>query len=110
MTRVSQTAACNRLHPLEQRCAQWLLLTHDRVAGESTFRLTHEFLAHMLGVRRAGVTEAAGMLQRSGLIAYSRGRITILDRAGLEDASCECYAAVRDHTNGVLAAPQVRSA
>jgi CRP-like cAMP-binding protein len=101
ITRVSQTAACNRLHPLEQRCAQWLLMTHDRVAGANTFALTHEFLAHMLGVRRAGVTEAAGALQRSGLIAYSRGRMTVLDRDGLEAAACECYGAVRDHLRAV---------
>lgn len=104
ITRVSQTAACNRLHPLEQRCARWLLLTHDRVAGADTFSLTHEFLAYMLGVRRAGVTEAAGVLKRSGLIGYSRGRVTILDRAGLEAASCECYGAVRDHLRLVRAA------
>jgi CRP-like cAMP-binding protein len=103
ITRVSQTAACNRLHPLEQRCAQWLLLTHDRVAGASTFSLTHEFLAHMLGVRRAGVTEAAGVLQRQGLIAYSRGRMTVLNRAGLEAAACECYGAVRNHLRLVRA-------
>jgi CRP-like cAMP-binding protein len=100
-TWLGQTAACNRLHPLDQRCARWLLQTHDRVAGADTFSLTHEFLANMLGVRRAGVTEAAGALQRSGLIAYARGRMRILDRVGLEAAACECYADVRDHLRAV---------
>jgi len=95
MTQVSQTAACNRLHGIVQRCARWLLLTHDRVGGADTFPLTHQFLSFMLGVRRAGVTEALGALARSGLIKSSSGRITILDRQGLEAASCECYAIVR---------------
>ena len=95
MTQVSQTAACNRLHGIDERCARWLLLTHDRVGGADTFPLTHQFLSFMLGVRRAGVTEALGALARSGLIASSNGRITILDRGGLEAASCECYAIVR---------------
>jgi CRP-like cAMP-binding protein len=89
---VSQTAACNRLHALEQRCARWLLMTHDRVDGDE-LTLTQEFLSYMLGVRRAGVTEACGTLQRSGLIRYRHGHITIVDRAGLEAATCECYAA-----------------
>jgi CRP-like cAMP-binding protein len=88
---VSQTAACNRLHALEQRCARWLLMTHDRVDGDE-LTLTQEFLSYMLGVRRAGVTEACGTLQRSGLIRYRHGHITIVDRAGLEAATCECYA------------------
>jgi CRP-like cAMP-binding protein len=88
---VSQTAACNRLHALEQRCARWLLMTHDRVDGDE-LALTQEFLSYMLGVRRAGVTEACGTLQRSGLIRYRHGHITIVDRAGLEAATCECYA------------------
>ena len=95
MTQVSQTAACNRLHGIDERCARWLLLTHDRVGGADTFPLTHQFLSFMLGVRRAGVTESLGALARSGLIASSKGRITILDRRGLEAASCECYAIVR---------------
>jgi plasmid replication initiation protein len=89
---VTQTAACNRLHALEQRCARWLLMTHDRVDGDE-LTLTQEFLSYMLGVRRAGVTEACGTLQRSGLIRYRHGHITIVDRAGLEAATCECYAA-----------------
>ena len=97
LTRVSQTAACNRLHPLKQRCAQWLLLTHDRAGGSDTFQLTHEFLSYMLGVRRAGVTEAARSLQSAGLIRYARGRVTIVDRRGLEAAACECSASVIDH-------------
>jgi CRP-like cAMP-binding protein len=88
---VSQTAACNRLHALEQRCARWLLMTHDRVDGDE-IALTQEFLSYMLGVRRAGVTEACGTLQRSGLIRYRHGHITVVDRAGLEAAGCECYA------------------
>jgi CRP-like cAMP-binding protein len=92
---VSQTAACNRLHALEQRCARWLLMTHDRVDGDE-LALTQEFLSYMLGVRRAGVTEACGTLQRSGLIRYRHGHITIVDREGLEAATCECYAAAAD--------------
>ncbi len=89
---VTQTAACNRLHALEQRCARWLLMTHDRVDGDELV-LTQEFLSYMLGVRRAGVTEACGTLQRSGLIRYRHGHITVVDRAGLEAAACECYTA-----------------
>lgn len=95
MTLVSQSAACNRLHPLEQRCARWLLLSHDRVNQDPEFYLTQEYLATMLGVRRAGVSEAASALKRAGIIRYSRGRVTVLDRARLEAASCECYEAVR---------------
>jgi CRP-like cAMP-binding protein len=87
---VSQTAACNRLHYLEGRLARWLLLVCDRV-GSNELPLTHEFLSQMLGVRRAGVTEAANMLQKAGLIRYTRGKVTILNREDLEAASCECY-------------------
>lgn len=94
-TLVSQSAACNRLHPVEERAARWLLMTHDRVDAD-TFPITHEFLASMLGVRRPSVTVAAGMLQKAGLIAYRRGRMTVLDRTGLEAAACECYAIVRE--------------
>jgi CRP-like cAMP-binding protein len=86
----SQTAACNRLHSVEQRTARWLLMAADRIAS-NLLPLTQEFLAAMLGVRRSGVSEAAGELQRSGLIRYRRGEITIIDRAGLEAVACECY-------------------
>jgi CRP-like cAMP-binding protein len=86
----SQTAACNRLHSVEQRTARWLLMASDRI-DSNLLPLTQEFLAAMLGVRRSGVSEAAGELQRSGLIRYRRGEITIVDRAGLEATACECY-------------------
>jgi CRP-like cAMP-binding protein len=89
----AQSAGCNRLHPLEERCARWLLLTHDR-AGRDTFLLTHEYLGYMLGVRRPGVSVALSSLQRAGLIGYRRGEVTIEDRAGLEDCACECYAII----------------
>jgi CRP-like cAMP-binding protein len=85
-----QIAACNRLHEVNERLARWLLMSHDRM-GKSSFPLTQEFIAHMLGTRRASVTVAAGDLQKSGLITYSRGQVTIKDRMGLERASCECY-------------------
>jgi CRP-like cAMP-binding protein len=87
---IAQSVACNRLHTLEERAARWLLMTHDRVEGD-VFELTHEFLSLMLGVRRAGVTVAMGVLQSAGILSYSRGRITIRDRARLEEASCGCY-------------------
>ncbi len=86
-------SACNRLHTMEERCARWLLMTHDR-AGEDTFPLTQEFLSHMLGVRRATVNVATGMLKKAGFIRYVRGKITITDRRGLETASCNCYQAI----------------
>jgi CRP-like cAMP-binding protein len=91
---VSQSAACNRLHVIEQRCARWLLMSHDRV-GRDKFDLTQEFLAQMLGVRRPGVTVAMGQLEKAGLISHGRGHITVVDRAGLEKASCECYQTIR---------------
>jgi CRP-like cAMP-binding protein len=97
IAQVSQTAACNRLHGIEQRCARWLLLTHDRVGGADSFPLTHQFLSFMLGVRRAGVTEALGALTLAALIKSGKGQITILDRRGLEDACCECYAIVHEN-------------
>lgn len=90
VTQIAQGSACNRLHEIEARCARWLLMSHDRVNGDS-FRLTHEFLAQMLGVTRPSVTIAAGILQKAGLITYARGEIAILDRRRLEEASCECY-------------------
>ena len=91
----AQIAACNRLHPVEERLARWLLMSEDRV-GKSTFILTQEFLAHMLGTRRASVTIAAGTLQKAGLITYRRGQVKIESRAELEKVSCECYQAIRE--------------
>jgi CRP-like cAMP-binding protein len=94
LNQVSQSAACNRLHPLEQRLCRWILMSHDRTGGDK-ITLTQEFLAQMLGVRRATVSIAAGMLQKAGLIRYNRGVIHILDRERLEEGSCECYHVVR---------------
>jgi CRP-like cAMP-binding protein len=93
LTQVSQSAACNRVHSIEERCARWLLMTHDRVPGDR-FELTQEFLAEMLGVRRPSVSIAASILQRAGFIRYSRGRVEVVDRAGLESAACECYGVI----------------
>jgi CRP-like cAMP-binding protein len=93
LTQVAQSVACNRVHLLEERCARWLLMTHDRVPGDH-FDLTQEFLAEMLGVRRPSVSIAASILQRAGFIRYSRGRIEVVDRAGLESAACECYGVI----------------
>ena len=95
MTQVSQTAACNRFHEADARLARWLLMSSDRVHSND-FRLTHEFLGHMLGIRRVGVTTAASILQRHKLIEYSRGNIKIRDRKGLEMAACTCYRIVKD--------------
>jgi CRP-like cAMP-binding protein len=94
MNLYAQSAACNRLHTIEKRAARWLLMTHDRVAAD-TFPLTQEFLAQMLGVRRAGVNVAAGILQQAGAISYSRGIITVVNRRALEKASCLCYSVIR---------------
>ena len=91
---VSQSAACNRLHVIEQRCARWLLMSQDRVHRDQ-FDLTQEFLAEMLGVRRPGVTVAMGTLEKAGLIAHTRGTIRVIDREGLEKASCECYRTIK---------------
>jgi CRP-like cAMP-binding protein len=101
-TQVAQTAACNRLHTIEQRLARWLLLTQDRVASDE-FVLTQDFLSRMLGVRRAGVSVAANTLKQAGLIDYRRGTIVVMDRKGLEKYSCECYGIVRDEYDRYLA-------
>jgi CRP-like cAMP-binding protein len=87
---VAQSAACNRFHSIQQRACRWLLMTHDRMESNE-FLLTQEFLAMMLGVQRTGVSAAAGALQQDGLIRYTRGNVTILDRPGLEHRACECY-------------------
>ncbi len=97
----AQSVACNRRHDVDARCARWILMTHDR-AGVSEFPLTHDLLAVMLGVRRASVTEAAGVLAQAGLIRSKRGTVAVLDRAGLEGASCECYGVVRRRYNQLL--------
>jgi len=94
LRQVSQTAACNRAHRLQQRLARWLLMTHDRV-GKDVFPATHEFLSNMLGADRSDVTLAAGALRRGGHLSYTRGMVTILDRKGLESSACECYLVVR---------------
>ena len=107
-TQMAQSSACNRLHPVRERCARWLLQTHDRVEGDE-FPLTHGFLSQMLGVRRATVTETAGALQKQGLIEYEYGQMRIKDRAGLEQASCECYAIVRSEFDRLLAGQKTPS-
>jgi CRP-like cAMP-binding protein len=94
MTQMSQTTACNRLHSVEQQLCRWLLLTLDRLPSAELI-MTQELVASMLGVRREGITEAAGKLQRAGFISYRRGHIAVLDRPGLESRVCECYAVVR---------------
>jgi CRP-like cAMP-binding protein len=98
---ISQAAACNRLHTNEERLSRWLLMSHDRV-GLDEFGITHEFLGQMLGSRRATVTLSAGILQAAGLIKYHRGQVTIVDRHGLEQVSCECYGVIRAELESVL--------
>jgi CRP-like cAMP-binding protein len=93
-TQVAQSTACNRRHPVEMRLARWLLMTHDRLDGD-TLNLTQEFIADMLGVRRASVSVVAAVLQQAGMIRYRRGVVQILNREALEEASCECYGVVR---------------
>lgn len=96
LNQIAQSTSCNRLHEVQERCARWLLHTHDRVAGDS-FVLTQEFLSQMLGVHRPTVSVAARMLSKAGLISYSRGRIEVIDRRGLEAAACSCYRVIADH-------------
>lgn len=95
MFQISQSAACNPHHCVEARCCRWLLMTRDRVQSDQ-FPITHDFLSQMLGVRRASITVVAGMLQKAGLIRYSRGQMTIEDRQGLEAVSCQCYRLVKE--------------
>ena len=101
MTQISQTAACNRYHSVEQQLCRWLLLTLDRLASND-LTMTQELIAGMLGVRREGITEAAGNLQRAGLISYRRGHISVIDRNGLESRACECYADVKNEFERLL--------
>lgn len=103
ITQMAQTAVCNRHHSVEQQLCRWLLLSIDRLSGNE-LNMTQELIANMLGVRREGVTEAAGALQHLGLIHYSRGHIKVLDRAGLEAKSCECYQVVKEEFNRLLPA------
>ncbi|HEV2612598.1 MAG TPA: Crp/Fnr family transcriptional regulator [Noviherbaspirillum sp.] len=104
LAQVSQGVACNRLHSLEARFARWLLITHDRVQGKE-FHLTQEFLAAMLGVHRPSVSLTAGTFQQAGIIRYTRGHMTIVDRKKLEEISCECYAVVRGQFERLLGVP-----
>jgi CRP-like cAMP-binding protein len=101
LVQLARSSACNRRHSTEERCARWLLMTHDRV-GADEFPLTQEFLSQMLGVRRAAVSVAAGLLQKAGLISYRWGRITVLDRGGLENTACECYRIIRNEYDRLL--------
>jgi CRP-like cAMP-binding protein len=101
ITQISQTAVCNRLHSVEQQLCRWLLLSHDRVKADELI-MTQELIGDMLGVRREGVTVAAGRLQDEGAISYVRGHITILDRAKLEETVCECYRVVKDEFDRLL--------
>jgi CRP-like cAMP-binding protein len=96
LNQVARNSGCNWSHSIEERCARWLLLTHDRVDGDE-FHLTQEFLATMLGVTRGGVNLAAGSLAKANLITYVRGKITVLDRLGLEKSTCECYSSIRSY-------------
>ena len=107
ITQISQTAVCNLHHTVDQQLCRWLLLSLDRLPGNE-LQMTQELIANMLGVRRQGVTESAGRLERLGLIRYSRGLITVLDRAGLEQRVCECYSVVKQETERLLSRGGVR--
>jgi len=104
---IAQAAACNRIHSSEERLSRWLLMSQDRV-GSDEFMITQEFLAQMLGARRSTVSVSAGILQRAGLIRYTRGHVTIIDRAGLEAVSCECYAVIKAELDQVSGQPPER--
>ena len=101
LTQMSLSSACNRFHTLNSRLSRWLLMTHDRI-GSDEFRLTQEFMSSMLGVRREGVNKVAGHLQRKQLISYSRGHVTVLNRKGLEEVSCDCYGTIRAESESLL--------
>lgn len=101
ITQMAQTAVCNRHHPIDQQLCRWLLLSLDRVSGNE-LKMTQELIANMLGVRREGVTEAAGKLRKAGVIEYNRGRIRVLDRARLEELSCECYQVVKKESERLV--------
>jgi hypothetical protein len=107
ITQMTQTAACNRHHSVEQQLCRWLLLTLDRSSSRELI-MTQELVASMLGVRREGITEAAGNLQRAGFIRYRRGHIAVLERSGLETRACECYAVVRKELSRLLSDVQYR--
>src|SRR5664279_5070490 len=107
ITQMAQTAVCNRHHSLDQQLCRWLLLSLDRLSS-NVLTMTHELIANMLGVRREGVTDAAGKLQKLGVVRYSRGQITVLDRPKLEELCCECYAVVKKETDRLLPYKLVR--
>jgi len=108
MTQISQSAVCNRLHSVSQRLCRWLLMNHDQLPGDKLV-MTHDMIANMLGVRREGVTIAAGQLQDMGAISYSRGTVNILDRTKLEEAACECYAVVESEYDRLLGPPSKKN-
>ena len=108
LAQVQVTAACNALHSVDARLARWILQTRDRF-NENAIPLTHELLSEMLGVRRSSISDVAGKLQAAGLIRYTRGMIEIVDRRALEDAACECYAAIHENTAQILGSANISS-